>query len=250
MTSGLCSVGGVAQIQFRPESLQLPRRSPLFVLVRKQPFATAHVGSTILGKPNFPVHNKPSAKNSRKQLRAAIRAERKSLSRAERLLADKSLIRRVKNLAVFRGAKRIGLYLAFDGEPALTTLITTSCHRKLFAPVLLNRGLAFTPFDENSRTKINRLGILEPTLTTCVEPTSLDLVLTPLVAFDNEGVRLGLGGGHYDRCFSFLRAVSWRSRPILLGVGYEFQRISYIEPKSWDVRLWGATTELATYRFH
>ena len=84
---------------------------------------------------------------------------------------------------------------------------------------------------------------------TYVDPRDLDLVLTPLVAFDNKGARLGLGGGHYDRCFSFLRGRSSWSRPKLVGVGYEFQRIPYIESRPCDVRLWGAVTDVATYRF-
>jgi 5-formyltetrahydrofolate cyclo-ligase len=204
--------------------------------------------SSLLG-PNVSVNKKPSATDIRKQLRVTIRAERRSLSPSERALADKSLIQRLKNLLAFKRAKRIGIYLAFDGEPDLSRLIAAPCSQKFFAPILLNRGLAFSRFNKNSVIKTNRFGVPEPILRNYAEPDSLDLILTPLVAFNDKGVRLGLGGGHYDRCFRFLEAHYWRSRPILLGIGYEFQRVSSIQAEKWDVRLWGAATELTIRQF-
>jgi len=207
-------------------------------------------GASSLLNPNTLVNKKPSTTDIRKQLRVMIRDERRSLSPGKRALADKSLIQRLKNLPVLKRAKRIGTYLAFDGEPDLSRLIAASCSQKFFVPILLNRGLAFSRFNKNSVTKTNRFGVPEPILRNYAEPDSLDLILTPLVAFNDEGVRLGLGGGHYDRCFGFLEAHCWRSRPILLGIGYEFQRVSSIQAEKWDVRLWGAVTELAIHRFN
>ena len=68
-------------------------------------------------------------------------------------------------------------------------------------------------------------------------------MLTPLVAFDDHGVRVGVGRGYYDRCFRFLRhRAHWR-RPKLLGVAYELQRVPPLVPSSWDVPLWGVVTE-------
>lgn len=186
---------------------------------------------------------------SRDNLRARIRAERTALGRRERISADRALTRRVQRSAVFRRAKRVAIYLAFDGEANVARLIGAAPEKKFFAPVLLPRGLAFARIHRRSRLIVNRLGIAEPGSMTLEDPRNLDLVLTPLVAFDDEGMRVGLGGGHYDRCFAFLRnRASW-FRPKLVGVGYEFQRVPKIESHPWDVRLWGAVTEAATYRF-
>jgi len=74
-------------------------------------------------------------------------------------------------------------------------------------------------------------------------------VLTPLVAFDDRGVRVGVGRGYYDRCFRFLRGRDAWQRPKLLGVAYELQHLPYIETQDWDIPLWGAVTEAGVRRF-
>ena len=60
---------------------------------------------------------------------------------------------------------------------------------------------------------------------------------------------LGFGGGYYDRCFRFLPARRVWFKPKLVGVGYAFQEIPYIEMRTWDVPLWGAVTENRIHRF-
>ena len=82
-----------------------------------------------------------------------------------------------------------------------------------------------------------------------MDPRSLDLVLTPLVAFDSRGTRIGVGRGYYDRAFRFLRhRGAWR-RPKLLGVAYELQHVPKLENPGWDMPLWGAVTEARMRRF-
>jgi 5-formyltetrahydrofolate cyclo-ligase len=90
---------------------------------------------------------------------------------------------------------------------------------------------------------------MEPKLGARVDARELDLVLTPLVAFDERGVRLGVGRGYYDRTFKFLRHRSHWRRPKLLGVAYELQLVGPLTPSSWDVPLWGVVTEDRVRRF-
>ncbi|MFZ2507973.1 MAG: 5-formyltetrahydrofolate cyclo-ligase, partial [Steroidobacteraceae bacterium] len=74
-----------------------------------------------------------------------------------------------------------------------------------------------------------------------------DLVLVPLVGFDDDGNRLGMGAGFYDRHFAFLRhRQAWR-RPLLLGLAFEIQRLERLAVKPHDVALWGIVTECAVY---
>jgi len=90
---------------------------------------------------------------------------------------------------------------------------------------------------------------LEPSLGRAIDARRLDLVLTPLVAFDDQGMRIGVGRGYYDRCFRFLRSRKHWRRPKLVGVAYELQHVPPQTRHSWDIPLWGAVTEARIRRF-
>ena len=122
-------------------------------------------------------------------------------------------------------------------------------NKRLYAPVLRGKRLRFAALRRGMTLTPNRFGILEPAGGPYFDARSLDLVLTPLVAFDDHGVRLGMGSGYYDRCFQFLRLRSVWSKPKLIGVGYEHQHLPNIDANAWDVRLWCAVTESNTYHF-
>jgi 5-formyltetrahydrofolate cyclo-ligase len=144
----------------------------------------------------------------------------------------------------------VALYMAFDGEPSLAPLYQSArlC-KHLYVPVLRGMTMTFAELVPSATFAPNFFGILEPQLGAKIDARKLDLVLTPLVAFDENGVRIGVGRGYYDRCFRFLRhRTHWR-RPKLLGVAYELQRVPPLVPSSWDVPLWGIVTERAVQRF-
>ncbi len=75
----------------------------------------------------------------------------------------------------------------------------------------------------------------------------MDLVLIPLVGFDADGNRLGMGAGFYDRTFAFLQQNKRPTKPYLLGIAYEIQKIDQIIAETWDVRLDGIVTEKNFY---
>ena len=86
----------------------------------------------------------------------------------------------------------------------------------------------------------NRFAIAEPAPTsTPVDATDLDVVLVPLVAFDESGTRLGMGGGYYDRYLSGLRPDAKT-----LGVAFACQQSAEPLPREpWDVPLHAVVTE-------
>ena len=87
----------------------------------------------------------------------------------------------------------------------------------------------------------NRFGIEEPPLgAPWINTRALDLVLAPLVAFDDQGNRLGMGGGFYDRHFGNLPQCL---RPLLVGVAHEVQCADALPAAPWDVPLDGILTE-------
>lgn len=70
------------------------------------------------------------------------------------------------------------------------------------------------------------------------EPLDPALILTPLVAFDRAGNRLGWGAGHYDRAFARYPN-AWR-----VGIAWSVQEVEALIPDAWDVPLHAIVTEL------
>lgn len=181
-----------------------------------------------------------------------MRIARRALSPVQRAHAERKIRGYIRGLAVFKRARRIALYLNFDGEPDLTPLANAAAEQRkeLFVPMITRSTMTFALLEPRAALARNFFGILEPAPSRTIDPRNLDLVLTPLVAFDAHGTRLGVGRGYYDRCFSFLRHRQAWQKPKLVGVGYELQFVAdSLEARDWDVPLWGAVTELGVRRF-
>ena len=184
-------------------------------------------------------------------LRKRIRKQRKALPEQERRVAEQDAARNLLKLGAVLHAQRIATYLSVDGELDLEMAIIDSRVRRalIYAPVVEKNTLRFAPLRDDTDLRDNTLGIPEPITNTYIAPRHLDIVLTPLVAFDNDGTRIGMGGGYYDRCFKFLASCSSWLKPKLIGIGYEFQRTRNLERQSWDIPLWAAVTDRGIYRF-
>jgi 5-formyltetrahydrofolate cyclo-ligase len=97
--------------------------------------------------------------------------------------------------------------------------------------------------------KPNRFRIAEPVANSKRQRKvwALDLVLLPLVGFDEQGGRLGMGGGFYDRSLAYLqRRKNWH-KPTLLGLAHECQKVDRLPLASWDVVLQGTVTGTRWY---
>ena len=188
---------------------------------------------------------------ARRQLRRELRAKRRALPDPIRAHADRAIQTHIRSLAAFRRARRVALFMPFDGEPSLAQLVELARRqrKRLYVPVLRGMTMTFAELEPDATLAPNFFGILEPKLGRKIDARRLDLVLTPLVGFDDHGVRLGVGRGYYDRCFRFLRHRSHWLRPKLLGVAYELQRVPPLVPSSWDVPLWAVATERGVSRF-
>lgn len=189
-----------------------------------------------------------------KQLRQQARALRRDIPAAQRLHAAHRLAEAVASLDVFATAQHISGYLAFDGEVDPTPLLerALAMGKRVYLPVLLRKPhphMLFAPYrPPDSVLKPNYFGIPEPQvpIEDCLRPEQVNLVLTPLVAFDERGTRVGMGGGFYDRTFAFLLKGP-DSGPCLLGLAYEMQKMTDLPRRSWDVPLHGIVTEEAFY---
>ena len=168
-----------------------------------------------------------------------------------RRAAARSVTRSVLATGAFARSRRIGIYWPIDGEldtrPLIAALLVQGKNAYLPGFAGCRPGeMRWRPFVPGAPLRRLRFGVIEPVAPRAsLNPRYLDLVIAPLVAFDADGNRLGMGGGYYDRCFSFVDPSS--KRPELIGVGYEFQRLERIDPRPWDVALSTVITEHGVY---
>jgi len=137
-------------------------------------------------------------------------------------------------------ASTVALFLSFDGELDTTPLIRAlwRAGKSVYLPVLhpFSKGhLLFLRYAENSHLVMNRLKILEPKLDVrdVLPLDKLDVLITPLVAFDEQGQRLGMGGGFYDRTLQ-----NWQQhgvRPV--GLAHDCQLVTSLPAEEWDIPL-------------
>ncbi|MGB1109547.1 MAG: 5-formyltetrahydrofolate cyclo-ligase [Gammaproteobacteria bacterium] len=181
-------------------------------------------------------------------LRRQLRRARRQIPDSSRHLANQRLSRRVASYHRFRSARSVGAFLGFDGEVSTDNLIQR-CWRMgkaVYLPVLLNaQQMVFAPFAPHSTLYPNRFGILEPLVPQDQwrHGRELDLILTPLVGFDRNGTRLGVGGGYYDRHFASTKPGRHGRHPFLLGIAYAMQETTLPPPRPWDIPLHALATE-------
>ena len=72
--------------------------------------------------------------------------------------------------------------------------------------------------------------------------SQLDIVLLPLLAFDDRGNRLGMGGGYYDRLFAS-RLHRKTKQPLRVGLAFDCQQAERLPMQAWDVPLHAVVTE-------
>ncbi|WP_372882313.1 5-formyltetrahydrofolate cyclo-ligase [Psychromonas sp.] len=186
--------------------------------------------------------NKETTQLSRTEIRNQMRIIRRDLSGAQQKRdADRLFVRLIKHPRV-QQAEKISVTLAHDGEIDTLKFIEWCWenNKKIYLPVVhpFNKGhLLFLQYSPRTKMVLNRYGIIEPKLDqlhTC-PVTDLDLIFTPLVAFDPQGNRIGMGGGYYDRMLA-----PWfkdKSGPYPIGLAHDCQQVGALPIEEWDVPL-------------
>lgn len=185
----------------------------------------------------------------RKTLRARLRGQRTQIPAGKRIAAAQLLAERLLALPFAPRRGHVAGYWAMDGEIALHAWqIALPNTLRYCLPVLHQDGrLRFAPWHPGKPIQPNRYGIPEPQ----VEPQQLldadamDLVVVPLVAFDANCNRLGMGAGWYDRSFAFRS--SRQPPPWLVGAAFGLQQVESLPAAQWDVPLDAVCTETTTH---
>lgn len=176
-----------------------------------------------------------SSMTDKHQLRAAMRATRKRLAG----LDPEAAPRAAEHAGALPPGPITAVYRAIGSEldTAALSLALASEGRELCLPVVVERDtpMIFRRWSPGEPLELDEAGVPAPfPLAEAVIP---DLILTPLLAFDAQGGRLGQGGGYYDRTFAALPDV------LRVGFAYAGQEVENLTVEPHDIRLHGVLTE-------
>ncbi|MBQ8662793.1 MAG: 5-formyltetrahydrofolate cyclo-ligase [Eubacterium sp.] len=205
-------------------------------------------------------------KKERKILRKIKVQARDRFSTEERELLSKKIVDQILASNEFQQARMIMIYKGFRGEVRLEALeeavkaqnlllenqqllkkqeIETIRKKQLIYPLCISNSemIALLPEDE-SAWKSGYFGIQEPIRERSQEiaPEDIDLVICPCTVFDEQGGRMGMGAGFYDR---YLEKCT---KAIVAAVSFECQKTDVIPMEPWDKPMDLIYTEAATYR--
>lgn len=186
-----------------------------------------------------------------------MRAARRQIPPADRAASARRFAVVADRAFLLRPGARIGVYQPHGHEADVSCITARAWQRgcKLYLPVITSSRhsrMEFFRYRPGALLRPNAFGIGEPdpSASERIPVRHLDIVLMPLVAFDDRGWRLGSGAGYYDRCFRHLDVSrTWR-RPKLVGVAFAQQRVTEIEPGPWDIPMDAVLTQYGLQRFH
>ena len=226
-------------------------------------------------------NNLNKIKQQKKEVRKNIKGLRSNLSAQEVRVLSNAIVWQIKKQPLFIHSKRVAFYVPTENEVQFGTLMNEALRRRkqCYVPRVSRsekHKMAFYQIHElphsalvSSHTLVaggkwkesqswqkSRFNILEPRALEHVESWTLSLVFMPLVAFDKQGTRLGMGGGYYDSSLASCRnqgegtKSSFSStRPALVGVGYDFQQVASLPIEATDIKLDYAVTESGWQEF-
>ena len=190
-----------------------------------------------------------SSQTDRHALRRELRERRRALPAPTRIAAAESLADRLLAFPFVPASGHVAGYWAMDGEIGLHAFQLRLPTPLVYClPVLHGDGsLRFAPWKPGDALVTNRYGIPEPDVEPdgALKAEDMASIVLPLVGFDADCHRLGMGGGWYDRSLAFRHAKG--PAPWLVGAAFDAQRIDAIAVEAWDVRLDAVCTEAATY---
>lgn len=182
----------------------------------------------------------PTIVSWRRQQRAALLGMRQAISPDERQRAAEVIAEKLDRIVAARGIANIGLYWPIKQEINLTAWASARARQgnlALCLPVVVTpkeplEYWRWTPGEDLAR------GIWNIPVPARRDVALPDLLLAPLVGFDQARYRLGYGGGYFDRTLGSLSP-----RPAIIGIGYDFSVLDTIFPQPHDIPMDAVLTE-------
>ena len=168
----------------------------------------------------------------KRTLRKKIRAEIAKLSDEEKHTLSSQIFSTLGNRSEICEASVIALFIALPDEPQTTDFIEHLLHENKRVVVPRIEGEEMNFYDISEGVEVGAFGIMEPTSTTPVEPSEIDVMVVPGVAFSLDGTRCGRGKGFYDK---YLSHKGFRAHTI--GVCYPCQIVKNLPTEEHDKML-------------
>jgi 5-formyltetrahydrofolate cyclo-ligase len=172
-----------------------------------------------------------------------MRLRRRTARIGDKSRSDRVINRSLQDYVLDTEVDSLSAFLAFDGEPDLgPALAELSGNDVTIALPVLGTGytMAFQCWQPETEMQINRFGIREPADGPDIKARDLDVLFIPLIAWDRQGGRLGMGGGYYDR---MLETLQDHETPLRMGVAYGFQEVPRVPVEEHDIQLHGLICE-------
>ena len=186
----------------------------------------------------------------KKALRKQIIQKRLTLSDTERSQASDAVFQLLVSLEMITQAKTVSSFVTFGAEIQTDAINHWLLEQKkcLVLPYIspVEKEMTFHEVHNLEELILNDFGILEPvpTIHKVITIGEIDCVITPGVAFDNQGYRLGYGGGFYDRFFSQIEKTIPK-----IGIAFECQLVESLPVASYDMPINHLITEKGIRHF-
>ena len=182
----------------------------------------------------------------KENLRKVLINKRKDLKKND-INSFINLKKNIIKIREFNEAKVIASFISIKTEISTKYLndFIISLGKTICLPVILSNNdyLIFRIYDKSNKLKIGKFGIPEPDETK--KELMPDIILTPCLAFDLDGYRLGYGGGYYDKTFSKLLKISHNF--ISIAIAYDDQKIDQVYHNEYDKKINYILTEKQLY---
>jgi 5-formyltetrahydrofolate cyclo-ligase len=185
-------------------------------------------------------------------VRTGLLAARAQVSGPDARRAAEDLARRALDLSEMAAARTVAAYVSVGREPGTRVLLDTLRARgtRVLLPVLMaDNDLDWALYEGAEHLAAAARGLLEPDGPRLGPDAVLaaEVVLLPGLAVDADGMRLGRGGGSYDRVLARLAAAG--ARPLRAVLLYDHEVVARVPAEPHDLPVGAAVTPSGLHRF-
>ena len=168
----------------------------------------------------------------KRTLRREIRAEISKLSAEEKTALSSQIFNKLESCSEIDSASVVACFIALPDEPQTTLFIEQLLQKNKRVVVPRIEGEEMNFYDISEGVEKGSFDIMEPTSKSPVEPSEIDTMIVPGVAFTLDGARCGRGKGFYDK---YLSREGFRAYTI--GVCYPCQIVGNLPTEEHDKKL-------------